>query len=166
MRTKVGVFSRMGSGLEALDISIIRFVHKLIVFLELINSYYDLNHQKTADIAICDLTKSYKRMKAADFTIAYNTVPLTFITLKPGLKSRNWITIEPFSVYVWIMVGLSFIITDISVQVLYAKIVFTYNRIDSITISLIGAFLQQCKHMTNLLIFYKVFLMKILFQPV
>jgi uncharacterized membrane protein len=166
MPTKVGVFSRMGFGLEALAIFIIRFVRKLIAFLEFIYYYYFLNHQKTADIAICDLTKSYKRMKAADFTIAYNTVPLTFITLKPGLKSRNWITITPFSLYVWLMVGLAFIMTDISVQLLYAKIVFTYNRIDSISISLIGALLQQCKNMTSLLICYRVFLMRILFQPI
>ncbi len=89
-------------------------------------------------------------MQAADFTKAYNTVPLTFMTLKPELMSRNWITIRPFSKYVWFMIGFSFIITTILIQVLYSKVEFTYNPIDSISISLIGALLQQCKYQISI----------------
>lgn len=102
--------------------------------------------QKTADIAICDLTKNIDRMRAVDFTTTYFTVPLTFLTVKPGLKSRKWIAISPFSVYIWLLMGISFIVTSISIQQLYWKLVLTYNRIDSISISLVGALLQQCKY--------------------
>ncbi len=104
-------------------------------------------HKKSADIAICDLTKTFKRATAADFTKAYLTNPLTFVSLRPGLKSRTWITITPFSMCIWATIGLSFIITDILIKLLYnyEKFDFTHNPIDSISISLIGALLQQCK---------------------
>jgi len=84
-------------------------------------------------------------MEAVDFTTAYSTVPLTFVTLKPGLKSRKWIIITPYSLNVWIFMGLSFIVTSLLIQCLYARVDFTYKYIDSISISLIAALLQQCE---------------------
>jgi hypothetical protein len=114
---------------------------------------------------MCDLTRSIDRMQAADFTKAYNAVPLTFITLKPELKSRNWITIRPFSKYVWFMIGFSFIITTILIQVLYSKVEFTYNPIDSISISLIGALLQQCKYQISIEAAFIKYSNKLIFRP-
>ncbi len=109
--------------------------------------YSNFLPSKSADIAICDLTKTLKRMTAADFTKSYLTNPLTFVTLRPEFKSRNWITIAPFSICIWVMIGLSFIITDISIHRLYIfeNLDCNHSRIDSISISLIRALLQQCK---------------------
>ena len=100
--------------------------------------------QKTADIAICDLTRNNERLKVVDFTTAYITVPLTFITTKPGLKARTWITIEPFASEVWVTMVIAFMVTTIFIQLLYSKLVLKERRIDSISISLIAALLQQC----------------------
>jgi len=85
-------------------------------------------------------------MEVVDFTTSYHLVPFTFITLKPGLESRKWIIITPFSINVWVLMGLSFIITSTLIQVLYKKVDFTHNHIDSTSISLIAALLQQCEH--------------------
>ena len=106
---------------------------------------------KRADIAVCDLSKSLKRMEVIDYTKAYTIVPLTFVTLNPGLKSRQWLTMRPFSVYVWLLMIFSFIIIAISIQLLYLnKFYLTYNRygynrMSTISIALAGALLQQCE---------------------
>ena len=139
-RTRVGVLFRTAFGREVSDISIIKFAFLIISFKIIFKNYF----LKTADIGICVITLNYQRFTAIDFTKPYITVPLTFVTTKPGLKPRTWITITPFTLNVWISMALSFIVTTILVQRLYNKIHINENRIDSISISLIGALLQQC----------------------
>jgi len=144
----------MEFGSEVLAIFIIRFLRE-----NNFNKYLQINFlHKSADIAICDMTKSSDRFEVADLTISYYLVPLTFITLKPGLESRNWIIITPFSINVWVLMGLSFMITSTLIQVLYKNVDFTHNHIDSISISLIAALLQQCEHSKYKSIKLKIYL--------
>ncbi|XP_054168915.1 glutamate receptor ionotropic, delta-1-like [Oppia nitens] len=100
-------------------------------------------YNKTADLAICDLTRNSERSKAVDFTKAYITVPVTFVATKPGLKSRTWITITPFSTNVWLAIVMTFIITTLFLQYIYRIKHPGANRVDSISITLFGTLLQQ-----------------------
>lgn len=112
---------------------------------------------QSADIAICDLTQNYRRSQVIDFTRAYNLVPLTFVTVKPGLKSKTWITVQPFTAEVWICTLFSLILMSGFAQLLQRKWIVEDRSVDSTTISLVGALLQQC----NMLILH----MKILSKP-
>ena len=94
-------------------------------------------------------------MEVVDYTDAYSVVPLTFVTLGPGLKSRKYITIRPFTACVWMLMIMAFIVISISIQVLYINYFwFKYNRKDfnrmsTISLALAGALLQQCKFLTR-----------------
>ncbi|XP_054158638.1 glutamate receptor-like [Oppia nitens] len=123
-------------------------------------------YNKTADLSICDLTRTYERSKAVDFSRAYLLIPLTFVSTRPGLKSRQWITLSPFAPMVWLSMTISFILSTVVLHLLYHKCVAMPTTssdydddtldtgappppnkpkllIDYISISLIAALLQQ-----------------------
>ena len=100
------------------------------------------------DFAFCDISRSFERLKVIDFSYPISEDELTFMSLSPGLKSRDWIVFSPFNWIVWTCNLCSFLIISL---VFYLTLWFKFKNISkqpsvfSILIKLYAIYFGQCK---------------------
>ena len=96
-----------------------------------------------ADIGIGDISLTYERSQAVQYSKIYSITPMTFITPANGLKSSVLLIFEPFSVNLWISILLALISIIVYQKFIVYKII--KNSTTDITWSLISALLKQGK---------------------
>ena len=108
------------------------------------NILFILVHFQTADIAICAMAITPERLNAIDMTKVLDMSPYGLITKRPGLISREWVTLDPFSGFVWTLLFVSLLVTVIIIKLSYYSI-SCRKGIWKIYFSILGIIFQQCK---------------------
>ncbi len=65
----------------------------------------------TAHLGLCGLSDTLERRTKVDFTTFTLLDGLVSLTAHPGLKSRQWLALEPLSSPVWLLIGICFGLT-------------------------------------------------------
>ena len=65
----------------------------------------------TAHLGLCGLSDTLERRTKVDFTTFTLLDGLVSLTAHPGLKSRQWLALEPLSPPVWLLIGVCFGLT-------------------------------------------------------
>src|SRR5699024_231533 len=68
---------------------------------------YSLSPLQTSQLGFCSLSPTYSRVEIVDLTHATYTETLTYLTLKPKTKTRDWIFTSVFSPPIWVEILLS-----------------------------------------------------------
>lgn len=72
-----------------------------------------------ADLAICDLTITYERRSAVDFTTPFMTLGISILYAKPEPPEPELFGfLKPFSVDVWIYMAGSFLMVSLLLHIL------------------------------------------------
>lgn len=80
------------------------------------------------DIAVADLTMTYERSTAVDFTAPYYFESMGILIWQPDISNNIWKMLSLFSIYVWVALAIS---ASISVVVLFALHRFSALPVDS-----------------------------------
>ena len=80
---------------------------------------------------MCAVTHSLDRDKYVDFSHFTYYDMLTFMTMKPDLKSREWLVVYPFSKPLWMIIGSSCLVVAVSIYWLWKYSVQTPQNQDS-----------------------------------
>lgn len=124
-----------------LDTSLIRLVYYSVIFLVSNNASY---FSQTSQMGMCGLSMTHDRYKFVQFSNIIYFGHITFLSKQPGLSSRQWIIFSPFTLNVWSLILILFIILAITIQ--------SFSRFNSsnqsITfqdslLQLVGIFLKQ-----------------------
>lgn len=71
---------------------------------------------RKADIGACDLTITYERRTAVDFTMPFMTLGISVLYAKPVPEPKNFFSfVLPFSNKVWLCAGTAYILVSLSI---------------------------------------------------
>ena len=70
-------------------------------------------------MGLCGLGRTYDRTKVVDYTYYTYSDSLSFMTLRPKYKPRNWIASKPFSQTIWACIVCSFYLIGICIFAMY-----------------------------------------------
>lgn len=74
---------------------------------------------RKADIGVCDLTITYERRRAVDFTTPYMTLGISILYTKPNPQPKNFFSfLLPLSVNVWICTGTAYVLVSVLIFIL------------------------------------------------
>ncbi|CAK1555311.1 unnamed protein product [Leptosia nina] len=74
---------------------------------------------RKADLAICDLTITYERRSAVDFTTPFMTLGISILYMKPTPPEPELFSfLKPFSVDVWIYMAAAFLLVSLLLHIL------------------------------------------------
>lgn len=72
-----------------------------------------------AELAICDLTITYERRAAVDFTTPFMTLGISILYTKPTPPEPELFSfLKPFSVDVWIYMGAAYLMVSLFLHIL------------------------------------------------
>ncbi len=77
-----------------------------------------LVHSGAAHFGFCGLSNTPERRQYVDFTSFINLDSYSPLTRYPGLKSRQWLVLEPLSPGVWLLLGAGFSLTLLAIVLL------------------------------------------------
>nr|XP_042896777.1 glutamate receptor ionotropic, delta-2-like [Parasteatoda tepidariorum] len=95
-------------------------------------------HRGEADIAMSLISQSSERMKAVDFSRTYAITDTTFVVKKPGMISKGFVFLLPFSLNIWI-ICIAFII----IYPLLIRIFLSTNSYMYLWLNTMGNILKQ-----------------------
>lgn len=82
--------------------------------------FFLFRHPKTTDFAMCFISMSQARQRVVDYSLVQYD-QLSYISLAPGLASRQWIILSPFKVDVWLYSVTSSIMLAIFMFFIYKR---------------------------------------------
>lgn len=75
--------------------------------------------ERKADLAVADLTITYERKTAVDFTMPFMSLGVGILYVTPPKKEANLFSfLDPFTVEVWLYTGLAYVTVSVLVFVL------------------------------------------------
>ena len=77
-----------------------------------------LVHSGAAHFGFCGLSNTPERRQYVDFTSFINLDSYSPLTRYPGLKSRQWLVLEPLSPGVWLLLAAGFLLTLLAIVLL------------------------------------------------
>lgn len=74
---------------------------------------------RKADIGVCDLTVTYERRMAVDFTMPFMTLGISILYAKPTPQPKNFFSfLLPLSGSVWICTGTAYVLVSMLIFIL------------------------------------------------
>jgi glutamate receptor, ionotropic, invertebrate len=136
-KAEEGTFYEGNARYEGYVVDLINYIQLSLRFkyeLEVVpdGQYGNLNHEtkrwnglvkhlldRKADLAVADLTITYERKTAVDFTSPFMTLGIGILFVKPPKKETNQFSfLDPFTTNVWIYTGLAYVSISIFTLVL------------------------------------------------
>ncbi|XP_076346661.1 glutamate receptor ionotropic, delta-2-like [Tachypleus tridentatus] len=64
-----------------------------------------LVHRKEADFAMSEISRTFEREEAVEYTDPHMLDPVLFLTRSPGEKPRAFVILRPFTVQIWLLIA-------------------------------------------------------------